>query len=486
MSIGIKSSLSVLTAALVLAGCSFAPTYERPMAPIAPVFDHQDPAQVEQELAQLDALGWREFFTDSHLEALIELSLLNNRDLRMAVDTIDEARAQLGIARSDQFPSFGASGGGQITRSPADMRPGGPNSSSISRTFTAGVGITAFELDFFGRLRNLSEAAYQQLLATEQAQRTIRINVVAQVAEAYFQWRTAQEMQKLMRSTLESRERSYHLVKTLFDVGTASALDLHQAQLQLDTIKADLKQAQRAEMQAYNAMTLMVGTAIPTDLPAPAVFGNNQVVADIPVGLSSSLLERRPDIMAAEHQLKAAYANIGAARAAYFPNISITGLFGIASPALSSLFDSGRTHWQYAPQIGLPIFSGQVRGNVEAAEARQRIAVSNYEKAIQTAFKEVADALAGKATYSEQLDALRAMEASAVESLRLANLRYETGIDSFLQVQTAEVNLYGIQQAFVQTGMESLLNRVLLYKALGGGWQLDDEAFKDKEEKTND
>ena len=179
--------------------------------------------------------------------------------------------------------------------------------------------------------------------------------------------------------------------------------------------------------------------------------------------------------MAAEHQLKAAYANIGAARAAYFPAISITGLLGVASPSLSSLFDSGRTYWQYSPQVSVPIFSGQVRGNLEVAEARQKMAISNYEKAIQTAFKEVADALAGKATYGEQLNALRAMEKSAAESLRLANLRYETGIDSFLQVQTAEINLYTAQQAFVQTGMESLLNRVMLYKALGGGWQLDAE-----------
>lgn len=473
MIVGFKSSVSVLTAALVLAGCSLAPVYERPMAPVAPVFDHQDPAQVEQELAKLDALGWREFFTDPYLEDLIELSLLNNRDLRMAVDRIEEARAQLGIARSDQLPSFGASGAGQITRNPADMRAGGPDSPSINRVFSAGVGVTAFELDFFGRLRNLSEAAYEQFLATEQAQRTVRINVVAQVAEAYFQWRSAQEMQKLMRSTLASRERTYKLVNTLFEVGTASALDLNQAKLQLDTIRADLQQAQRAEMQAYNSMTLMIGTTIPNGLSEPAVFGKNQIVAEIPVGLSSSLLERRPDIIEAEHQLKAAYANIGAARAAYFPNISITGLFGIASPALSSLFDSGRTHWQYSPQVSMPIFSGNVRGNLEVAKARQSIAISNYEKAIQTAFKEVADALAGKATYGEQLDALREMEASAAESLRLANLRYEIGIDSFLQVQTAEINLYSAQQAFVQTGMESLLNRVMLYKALGGGWQLD-------------
>lgn len=473
MRLNLKSSVSIVTAALLLAGCSLAPTYERPMAPIAPVFDHQDPAQVEQELAKLDSLGWREFFTDAYLQDLIELALLNNRDLRIAVDRIEEARAQFGIARSDQIPSFGARGSGQVIHNPADLRTGGPAASSISRVFQAGVGVTSFELDFFGRLRNLSEAAYQQYLATEEAQRTVRINVVAQVAEAYFKWRSAQEMQKLIQSTLISRERSYQLVNTLFEVGVASALELNQAELQLDTIRADLQQTQRAEMQAYNMMTLMIGTSIPDNLSAPAVFGKNQIVADIPVGLSSSLLERRPDIIEAEYQLKAAYANIGAARAAFFPNISITGLLGVASPALSSLFDSGRTYWQYSPQITMPLFSGGVQGNLDVAKARQNIAISNYEKAIQTAFKEVGDALAGEATYGKQLDALRAMERSASETVRLSNLRYEIGIDNFLQVQTAEINLYSAQQLFVQTGMDSLLNRVLLYKALGGGWQLD-------------
>ncbi|HHU95191.1 MAG TPA: efflux transporter outer membrane subunit [Alcaligenaceae bacterium] len=471
--VGMKSSLTALAAALVLAGCSFAPKYERPTAPVAEQFDHLSAADIEQDSAKLEALGWREFFTDAHLQGLIELALLNNRDIRIAIDRIEEARAQYGIAQSDQFPVLGVGGTGQVTRNPSDLRAGGPDAPSVSRFFQAGVGLTSFELDFFGRIRNLSDAAYNQYLATEQAQQTVRINVVAQVAEAYFRWRSAQQMQDLMASTLASRERSYKLVNTLFEVGTASALEQQQAQLQLDTIRADMQQMNRAQMQAYNALTLLVGTTIPDDLPKPAVFGKNQIVADIPVGLPSSLLERRPDILAAEFQLKAAYANVGAARAAFFPNVSITGLLGVASPAFSALFDSGRTYWQYAPQITMPLFSGGVKGALDLAKARQNVAISNYEKSIQVAFKEVADALAGEATYAQQLEALRAMESSAAKSLRLANLRYETGIDSFLQVQTAEINLYGAQQLFVQTGMESLLNRVLLYKALGGGWQLD-------------
>lgn len=471
MNVGIKTSLTALSAALVLAGCSFAPVYERPAAPVAEQFDALTPGV---ESSSLDQLGWQTFFTDPQLHALIQLALVNNRDLRIAVDRIAEAQAQFGVVQSDRFPSIGAGANAQVTRNPADLRQGGPDSPAISRYFQAGVAATSFELDFFGRIRNLSEAAYEQFLATEQAQRTVRINLIAQLAEAYFRMRTAEQLYDLTQSTFASRERSYKLVKLRYDVGSASDLELNQAIMQVESAKADAQQMERAQKQAFNALTLLVGTPIPDDLPAAAAFGKEQVVADIPVGLPSSLLERRPDILAAEHQLKAAYANVGAARAAFFPNISITGMLGFASPSLGALFDSGRTFWQYAPQISTPIFSGgALRGNLDLAKARQSIAVSTYEKSIQVAFKEVADALAGEQTYAEQLDALRATEKAAAETVRLANLRYETGIDSFLQVQTAEINLYAAQQRFVQTGMESLLNRVMLYKALGGGWQLD-------------
>ncbi len=471
MSVGIKTGLTALASALLLAGCSLAPTYERPVAPIPSQFDST--VGQSDSSATLEQLGWQDFFTDPQLHALIQLGLEHNRDLRIAVDRIAEARAQYGIAGSERLPTFGAGGAGQVTRNPADLRTGGPDSPAINRYFQAGVGITAFELDFFGRVRNLTEAAYEQYLATEQAQRTVRINLVAQIAEAYFKMRSAQQMYELTLATEQSRERSYQLVKVRYDVGSASDLELHQAVMQLESARADQQQMLRAHAQARNALTLLVGTILPDNLPEAAPFGSKQVVADIPVGLPSSLLERRPDILAAEHQLRAAYANIGAARAAFFPNVSITGLFGLASPSFSSLFDSGRTFWQYSPQITMPLFSGGVSGGLDLAEARQSIAVSSYEKAIQTAFKEVADALAGEETYGKQLDALRLTEHAAAETLRLANLRYETGIDSFLQVQTAEINLYGTQQRFVQLGMESLLNRVLLYKALGGGWQLD-------------
>ncbi|HLS17944.1 MAG TPA: efflux transporter outer membrane subunit [Paenalcaligenes sp.] len=472
--------LSTLGAALVLAGCSLAPTYEQPEAPIPGKYPQVGAS--ETELAQADSefneLGWDQFFNDPQLKELIDVALENNRDVRIALDRVLEAQAQFGIARSDQFPAFGIGGSGEVTRMPSEMRIAGPESPAISRTFQAGVGMTAFELDFFGRLKNLSESAFQQFLATAESQRTVQINVIAAVAESYLRWRAAQTMLQLTEQTEKSRRETLNLVTHLYEVGTASALDLEQARLQLDTVRADLKEMQRQLSLAKNALELVLGTSMPDDLPESIEFSQDQIISSIPVGLPSSLLVRRPDIRAAEHQLKAAYANVGAARAAFFPQISLTGLFGLASPSFSRLFRSGNDFWQYSPQITMPLFSGGVEGAYDLAKARQNIAVSEYEKTIQTAFKEVADALAGEATYQEQLDAMRAMERSAAESLRLANLRYETGIDSFLQVQTAEVNLYGTQLQFVQIGLESLLNRLNLYKALGGGWNFDQDTLE--------
>lgn len=457
-----------------------APTYEQPEAPIPseyPLVGGTD-AELAQADVEFSKLGWEQFFNDPQLKKLIEVALENNRDVRIALDRVLEAQAQFGVVRSDQFPAFGIGGSGEITRTPSDMRLGGPQSPAISRTFQAGVAMTSFELDFFGRLKNLSESAYQQFLASAESQRTVQINVVAAVAESYLRWRAAQTMLKLTEQTEKSRQETLNLVTRLYEVGTASALDLEQARLQLDTVRADLKEMERQLELAKNALELVLGTSIPEELPESIAFSQDQIVSSIPVGLPSSLLVRRPDIRAAEHQLRAAYANVGAARAAFFPQISLTGLFGLASPSFSNLFRSGNDFWQYSPQITLPLFSGNVEGAYDLAKARQNIAISEYEKTIQTAFKEVADALAGEATYKEQLDALRAMEGSAAESLRLANVRYETGIDSFLQVQTAEVNLYSTQLQFVQVGLESLLNRLNLYKALGGGWDLDEDTLQ--------
>lgn len=466
--------LLALSVSLALTGCSLAPIYERPAQPVPDQYPAMTASTDDLTAPAAADLGWSELFKDPQLRALIDIALENNRDLRIAVDRVEEARALFGIARSDRFPTIGIGANAQATRSPEGMRMGGPDSPSVSRVYMAGVGLTAFELDFFGRVRNLSEAAYQRYLATEQAQRTVHINLVAQVAEAYFRYRTAIELEGLMQKTLTSRQNTYNLVKARYDTGVASALDLHQAQAQLETVRADLAAIDRLRTQAVNALQLILGTSIPDDIPPAAIFGKDQLIERIPAGLPSDLLERRPDILAAENGLRAANANIGAARAAFFPNISITGLLGFASPQLGGLFSSGNRYWQYAPQVQVPIFEGgALSGNLALAEARQNIAVSEYERAVQVAFREVADALAGEATYAGELDALRALQDSGLRTVELAKLRYETGVDSFLQVQNAEVNLYATQRQLIQTGMESLLNRIELYKALGGGWHED-------------
>lgn len=453
---------------LVLAGCSFAPEYQRPALPVPDQFPQ---AQTTPDTATIDAadIGWSEFFRDPRLQALIGLALDNNRDLHIAVQRVEEAQALYGLADSERYPSLGVGGNAQVTRNPEKLRM--PGSDSVSRVYMAGVGLTSFELDFFGRLKNLGEAAWQRYLATEQARRTVHINLVAGVAEAYFRLRTTHDLTELMQRTLVNREDTLKLVQAMFDTGVASALDLNQARSQVEAVRVDLSAMKRLQSQAENALQLLLGMPVPEDLPEPAIFGKEQLLASVPAGLPSDLLTRRPDILAAEKALLAANAEIGAARAAFFPNISLTGLLGFASPQLGGLFSSGNRYWQYSPQIQVPLFTGGgLRSNLELSEVRKNIAVAQYEKTIQTAFREVADALAGEATYTDQLDALRQHETLSRETVQLAKLRYETGVDSFLQVQTAEVNLYAVQQQFIQTGMESLVNRIELYKALGGGW----------------
>lgn len=465
------TALPTLTA-LILAGCSLAPKYERPDAPVPQTYPTYGQPVVPGQVgvAATAELGWRQFFRDPQLQALIEIALQNNRDLRIAVERIAEARAQYGIQQSERLPTLGVGGLAQVTRNPEELRMGGADSPSVTRVYQAGLGITAFELDFFGRIKNLTEAAYQQFLATEEARRTVHISLVAQVAQAYFGLRTAESQLELAQKTLVSRQASYDIVQRRFDAGVAGALDLNQARGQLDTVRADIAEMTRLEAQAQNALLLLLGQQPPADLPKAEVFGKDQLLASLPVGLPSELLARRPDIIAAEHALIGANANIGAARAAFFPNISITGLLGFASPQLGGLFSSSNKYWTYSPQLTIPLFSGGVSGNLDLAEARKNIAVSQYEKTIQVAFREVADTLAGEATYASQLDALRSLEDSTAETLNIAQLRYKEGIDSFLQVQTAEVSLYSAQRQFLQTGLDSLTNRVELYKALGGGW----------------
>ncbi|CAM3720509.1 Multidrug transporter [Bordetella sputigena] len=484
-----QTSLAMAIVAAV-SGCTLAPKYERPAAPIQADwpdqpklvysgYDKATTAGTQPASALLPAgdvaaadLGWREFFRDPRLQALIALSLQNNRDLRVAVQRVEEARAQWGVQRGQIYPTIGAGVQGTRQRLPPSLRPGGPDSPSISSQYQAGLGLTTFEIDLFGRLRSLSEAAYQQFLSTEQARRSVQISLVGEVAQAYLNLRAADVQLDLTRKTLDSRQASYDLVKRRFDGGVSSELDLNQAKSLLDSASANLAELARTQAQAVNALVLLTGAPLPADLPPPAPFDNAQVLAAIPAGLPSDLLERRPDILSAENNLRSANANIGAARAAFFPTISLTGLLGSASPSLDDLFKGGHGFWSFSPSITTPIFAGgAIRANLDLAKARDNIAVAQYEKSIQQAFQEVSDALAGVATYGTQVQALRALEASSARSVELSTMRYNGGVDSYLQVQNAQVTYYDAQLQLVQAGLGALLNRVALYKALGGGWE---------------
>ena len=460
--------LSILSLSLMLAACSLNPTYEQPQAPVPGEYNSSSTELPAGLLSGAD-LGWQEVIQEPRLRALIGLALENNRDMLIAIQRVEEARALYGIQRSDLLPHIGANAEQNAQRLPSDMRM--PGQDSISRSYTAGLGVTAFELDFWGRKRSLSEAAFEQYLATDEARKSMQIGLVAEVGSTYFAWRTAQSSQDLARRTIDSYQRSYDLVDRRYQGGVASALELNQARTTLQGAKAALAASDRQVQLASNALDVLIGQSQPANLPAVVPFGSDNLITSIPAGVSSTLLVRRPDIIAAEHRLKSANAQIGAARAAFFPTISLTGLLGTMSPQFSGLFDRQTETWAFNPTINMPIFTaGSLRNSLNLAEVREEIAVLEYEQTIQEAFREVSDALAGESSYEEQLTAMRDQQSAAYQSLDLSEQRYEAGVDSFLQVQQAQINLFNIQQNFLQVGLEALQNRLELYKSLGGGW----------------
>jgi len=456
----IKQLTVSLLAAGLLSACSLAPTYERPEAPVAAAY----PTQTDHNLR---LTGWRDFFPDERLQTLIDTALANNRDLRIAALRVEEARAQYNVQSADQLPTFNATAGATRSRTPGSLSPSG--SPTVNRNYQVGLGLAAFELDFFGRVRSLNDAALAQYLATEEANRAAHITLVAEVAKLYLAERAFDEQYELARKTFESRETAYRLAKQRFDVGASSALDLRQSETLVQSARASLAALARQRAQAANALTLLVGKPL-TDLPAAHRLSEQNIITEIPAGLPSDLLERRPDIRAAEQRLRAANANIGAARAAFFPRISLTASTGTASNDLSGLFESGSRTWSFVPQLVLPIFdAGRNSANLSVAEVRKHVAVADYEKSIQTAFREVADALAARAALDEQIDAQRAVLEAQAERYKLADLRYRNGVASSLEVLDAERELFSAQQALVQARLLRLTNAVDLYRALGGG-----------------
>jgi multidrug efflux system outer membrane protein len=406
-------------------------------------------------------LAWQQFFADARLKRLIALALDGNRDLRLAVLAIEQARAQLAARQADAWPTVNA--GLAASRTPR-------TDGTIASSYTAGVQVTAYEVDLFGRVRSLSDVAAAQLLATEEARRAVHIGLVATVANAYLAMQADDELLRVTRQTLDTRTESLRLIKLRFDNGASSRLDLRQAESLQEAARAALAQGTRQRALDENALVLLLGQPLPADLP-PGLPVTAQALPDLPVGVPSEVLTRRPDVRQAEQQLIAANANIGAARSAFFPRISLTAGAGVASRELSGLFSSGSFAWTLAPQLLLPIFdAGRNQANLQSAKVGRDIAVAQYEKAIQTAFREVSDALAGRATLNEQLRAQAAQTAAEQARFRLADLRYRNGVASYLDVLDAQRALFAAEQALVQARAQRLQNQIVLYKVLGGGW----------------
>jgi multidrug efflux system outer membrane protein len=461
-----KNVLTPLVLALTLAGCvNLAPKYERPAAPVAGAFPTVEGTVHSGNPVANEApasIAWQRFFVDARLQQLIQLALENNRDLRVSILNIEQARAAFQIQRAAQFPAVNAG----ITASRAST----PGDAPLASSYQVGLSVSQFELDLFGRVRNLSDAALAQYLATEDARKTAQISLIATVANTYLSLLADKELLDLTQQTLKTREESLRLSQLRFENGVISKLDLQLAVSLVEQARTVLAQQQRLIAQDTNALTLLVGQTIPDNLPAgPTLAATN--LPDLPAGMPSDLLVARPDVRAAEQQLIAANADIGAARANYFPRITLTGSGGSASSELSGLFKSGSFGWSFAPQAILPLFDfGARRAGVESARAGRDIAVARYEKSIQSAFREVADALAGQATFSEQLRAQQAVAAAEADRFNLSDLRYRNGTASYLDLLDAQRSLFTAQQQAIQANLARLQNQVTLYRVLGGGW----------------
>jgi len=458
--------LATLSAALWLAGCSFIPTFSRPAAPVAESFPTVAAAPAlptaEANARSAAETEWQAFFKDARLKRLIELALQNNRDLRVAVLNIEQTRAKLQVARADQLPTVNAGING--SRGPAA-------NGAVTSSYTAGLSVTAYELDFFGRVRALSQAAQAQLLGTEEARKTVQISLIASVANTYLNLLADDELLRATRETLKTRQESLRLMQLKFDNDAASKLDLSSAQSLLEAAKVSLAQLTRQRAQDENALVLLVGQPLPADLPAGVSMAEQGFLSDLPAGVPSELLVRRPDVRQAEQNLLALNANIGAARAAFFPRITLTASAGVASNDLDTLFNNGTSAWSFVPQLLMPLFdAGRNQANLEAAKVNKEIAVAQYEKAIQTGFREVADALAGRATLGDQLQAQTAQLEAEKTRMGLTDLRFQNGVASSFDVLDAQRSLFTAQQAVVQVQALQLQNLVTLYKVLGGGW----------------
>jgi multidrug efflux system outer membrane protein len=455
---------------IFLAGCSMAPSYTRPQPPVpadwpqGPPYRDAGPAPAAKPVS---ALGWRGFFTDPDLQTVIGMALEHNRDLRLAALNVERARGLYGIKRADLFPILEAVASGRKQRLPFTTS-GDTGESVTTERYDVSLGATSWEIDFFGRIRSLKDQALEEYLATDQARRSVQILIVSDVANAYLLLAADRENLRLSESTLEAQRSAYDLVRRRFELGLASELDVHLAQMSVDTARVAVARYTQRAAQDENALDLLAGTPVPRRL-LPVDLDSVRPPAEISAGMSSEVLLGRPDILAAEHLLKGANANIGAARAAFFPRISLTAAFGTASSELSGLFGPGSTAWTFSTEAALPIFDARTWPALAVSKVDREIAVARYERAIQNAFREVADALAVRGTVNKQIAARKSLVDASAQSYRLSTIRYEKGIDDYLGVLDAQRSLYVAQQALILVRLEGVANQVRLYATLGGG-----------------
>jgi len=464
--------LLLLGMAMVPAGCTMAPKYTRAKAPVPTAWPNgtaYTDALAATNAPEASQLRWQEFFTDPKLQQVIGTALTNNRDLRIAALNVERSRAMYNIQWDVLFPTINANGSESRQALPADLSSSG--SRMTSSRYDANFGVASWEIDFFGRIRSLKDEALATYLATEQARRSAQILLISSVADAYLALAADQENLALAQTTLTAQRSTYDMIKRRYDLGLVPELNLYQAEMQVDVALGDTARYAQSVAQDENALNLLVGSAVPVEL-LPLELGQVNPPKEISAGLSSEVLLRRPDVLQAEDLLKAANADIGAARAAFFPRISLTAAIGTASSDLSGLFKSGQGTWSYAPQIVMPIFDARTWSAHRAAKVQQEIAVTQYEKAIQSAFREVADALATRGTVNQQVSAQQSLVHAATETHRLSVSRYDKGIDSYLTVLDAQRSMYAAQQGLVSLRLAKLANQVQLYAVLGGGWQI--------------
>jgi len=462
-------SLLLLGIAIAQAGCTLRPKYARPEAPVPAQWPsgeiYQDTRTATDALDAPD-LRWEEFFADEKLQKLIQTALTNNRDLRLAALNVERARAMYGIQRAELLPTVDVVGSGSRQRVPADLSPTGKR--QTMEQYSVNLGVFSWEPDLFGRIRSLKDRALEEYLATEQARRSAQILLVSSVANAYLTLAADRESLTLAETTLAAQRRTYSLVKRSYDLGLVPELDLYRAQAQVDAARGDIARFTQLVAQDENALDLLLGAPASGEL-LPATLSGVTPLREISPGVSSEVLLRRPDVLQAESLLRAAHADIGAARATFFPRISLTAAVGTASGELSGLFESGSGTWSYAPQIVMPIFDTRTWSALRVTRVQREMAVTQYEKAIQNAFKEVADALAVRGTVDQEVSAQQSLVNAVAETYRLSNARYDRGIDSYLSVLDAQRSLYAAQQGLVSLRLAKLASQVRLYVVLGGG-----------------